>query len=87
MGNHDETRRLIFEEPTSAKVTFKAAKSLLEKEGFKYTKGSGSRRKFIHEKTKVVVFLHEPHGKELCKDAVDDIKEALKNVRAKTKAS
>jgi predicted RNA binding protein YcfA (HicA-like mRNA interferase family) len=86
MGNRDETKRLIFEEPTSAKVTFKAAKSLLENEGFKYTKGSGSRRKFIHEKTKVVVFLHEPHGKELCKDAVSDIRDALKKVGVKPDA-
>ncbi len=29
--------------------------------GYRELKGSGSRRKFVHEKTKAIISLHEPH--------------------------
>ena len=80
MGKHDETIRLIFQEPTSAKVKYKDAKSLLESLGAEYSKGSGSRRKFFLPEVGGngrLIILHEPHGKELCKDAVDDIRDVL----------
>jgi len=43
-------------------------------------KGKGSRRKFFFPKIGEdgrVISLHEPHGKELCEAAVEDIREVL----------
>lgn len=31
------------------------------------TKGSGSRRKFVHRETKVTISLHEPHPANILK--------------------
>lgn len=46
--------------------------------GYQEIKGSGSRRKFINQKTKVSVSLHEPHPKpEMKRYAIDIIIEHL----------
>lgn len=47
--------------------------------GYEITKGSGSRRKFIHTKTRQLIILHEPHPKKVLKlYALEIIIEALK---------
>ena len=52
---------------------------IMVKFGYKEIKGSGSRRKFIHDKTKVTVSLHKPHPKPTLKMyAIDIIIEHLK---------
>ena len=80
MGKHNKIIRLIFQNPTSSQVNYKDAKALLESLGAEYSKGNGSRRKFffpnIGDSGRVII-LHEPHGKELCKDTVDDIRDVL----------
>ena len=48
--------------------------------GFKTLSNSGSRRKFVHEETKKIIIMHEPHpGNEVksynIKDAVKALKE------------
>ena len=46
---------------------------IMVKFGYKEIKGSGSRRKFIHDKTKVTVSLHKPHPKPTLKMYAIDI--------------
>lgn len=89
MGKREETLRLIFEEPTSAKVSFKAVKSLLEGLGGEYIKSGGSRRKFYFETlgNGRTLSLHEPHGKDLCKAAVEDIRDVLIEMKVRPESS
>lgn len=52
---------------------------IMVKFGYREIKGSGSRRKFINNKTKVTVSLHRPHPKPILKMyAIDIIIEHLK---------
>lgn len=47
--------------------------------GYQEKRGAGSRKKFIHSKTKVTISLHEPHPKSIMKVyAIDIIIEHLK---------
>lgn len=80
VAKRDETIRLIFQRPTSSKVTFSDVRALLESLGGEYRTGKGSRRKFIIdiEDDRRILIMHEPHGgKEICKDAVDQVREIL----------
>ena len=59
--------------------TWSELESLLAGFGYRQEVGSGSRRKFIHEKTGVVISLHEPHPrKELKTYQVRDVLAHLK---------
>jgi len=76
----NETIRLIFQKPTSSKVVFNDLRALLEGLGGEYRTGKGSRRKFVFQigEEKRILIMHEPHGgKEICKDAVDQVREIL----------
>lgn len=41
--------------------TWKELQAIMAHFGYQEMKGGGSRRKFIHPKTKVIISLHEPH--------------------------
>lgn len=41
--------------------TWKEMQTIMSHFGYDEIKGGGSRRKFINQKTKVIVSLHEPH--------------------------
>lgn len=59
--------------------TWSELEIIMLKLGYREKKGSGSRRKFIHDKTKVAVSLHKPHPKPVMKMyAIDIIIEHLK---------
>jgi predicted RNA binding protein YcfA (HicA-like mRNA interferase family) len=48
--------------------TWKELQTIMIHFGYKEIKGGGSRRKFIHSETLVVVSLHEPHPKPQIKE-------------------
>jgi predicted RNA binding protein YcfA (HicA-like mRNA interferase family) len=59
--------------------TWSELETLLKGLGYQLEMGSGSRRKFIHEKTAVVLSLHQPHpANELKAYQVRDILAHLK---------
>lgn len=59
--------------------TWKELQSIMLHFGYEEKKGGGSRRKFIHNSTKVMVSLHEPHPRPVLKMyAMDLIIEHLK---------
>lgn len=48
-------------------LTWREIQSVLFHFGYEELKGGGSRRKFVHSKTKVSISLHEPHPKPILK--------------------
>ena len=61
--------------------TWKELETIMTHFGYDELKGGGSRRKFVHGKTKAVVSLHEPHPRPILKAyAVDLIIEHLTEV-------
>jgi hypothetical protein len=59
--------------------TWQELQVIMSQFDYQKKKGAGSRRKFIHSKTKVVISLHEPHPKPVMKAyAIDIVIEHLK---------
>lgn len=85
-----ETKRLIFEEPTSATVKYSDAVKLMESLGGELRKKKGSKRFLYFPEGGQMIHFHEPHGKgkELCKEAVEDFRDVIKQIdNAKKKDS
>lgn len=62
-------------------LTWNELQTIMIHFGYTEIKGGGSRRKFVHGKTKAIVSLHEPHPKPILKAyAVDLVVEHLKEV-------
>lgn len=60
--------------------TWNELKTILLYYGYHEKKGAGSRRKFINERTKRILCLHEPHPRPILKRyALEIIIEHLKN--------
>lgn len=60
--------------------TWDEACTVMKACGFALLKRSGSRRRFVHEVTRVKVFIHEPHPQPTLKAyAIDDLITGLKN--------
>lgn len=73
-----KTLEKIFEQPTRADVKWKEAKSLLIAIGATVTEGSGSRIAVdINERT---FTMHKPHGKELMRYQVRDIRDFFTDI-------
>ncbi len=52
---------------------------LLNSYGFELLKGNGSRRKFCHPESKLIISLHEPHPQNTIKQyAIDIVINSLK---------
>ena len=59
--------------------TWQELQTIMTQLGYQEKKGGGSRRKFVHVKTKVTISLHESHPKpEMKSYALDIIIEYLK---------
>lgn len=71
--------RSIFAVPTRSKVQYKDVKALLVHLGAEVREGSGSRVKFYFADINGgrILSLHRPHAKELCKAAVEDVRDIL----------
>ena len=64
----------------SSDFTWTEAVTVMKLHGFVLLNGSGSSRKFIHEVTRVKVFIHEPHPENILKRyAQEDLIQGLKN--------
>jgi hypothetical protein len=55
--------------PTPVDITWTSLKRCLGQLGYDMHVGGGSRRRFVNQATKAVIFLHEPHP-EPCVKAV-----------------
>lgn len=72
MAKKDKLKAKLLNRPKD--FTWTELESLLGSLGFEQFKGKGSRRKFIHAESKVMINLHEPHpGKILKMYVVDQI--------------
>lgn len=59
--------------------TWSELQAIMTHFGYEEIKGTGSRRKFIHHKTKILISLHEPHPKpDLKRYALEIIIDHLK---------
>jgi hypothetical protein len=74
MARQQKTLERIQAKPTPSDLRWEELRALLEWLGYRMLKGDGARRKFVHQETKAVLALHEPHkpatvGKK-CLDSV-----------------
>lgn len=65
MSTFDKTMERLFSRPTD--FTWNELKTILWHVGYIEKKGKGSRRKFIHCRTKHTICLHEPHPRPVVK--------------------
>ena len=47
--------------PPAADIKWNELKAILEHLGYEMLTNSGSRRKFVHTRTKALIICHEPH--------------------------
>ncbi|HCT2507485.1 type II toxin-antitoxin system HicA family toxin [Aeromonas dhakensis] len=77
MGTRDKLWDRLHSKPKD--FTWQELTTLLKSLGFEAMNGSGSRRKFVHTKTKKLIILHEPHPEKTIKEYA--IKEVIENLR------
>jgi predicted RNA binding protein YcfA (HicA-like mRNA interferase family) len=56
--------------PTPTDIRWGEVENELKRYGFRKTNGNGSRRRFYHSKSKVLVLIHEPHPQPTIKPYV-----------------
>lgn len=61
MSKHQKALDRICAKPPAANIKWNELKAVLEHLGYEMLKNSGSRRKFVHTKTKALIICHEPH--------------------------
>lgn len=65
MGKQEKLRSRLLSKPKD--FTWDELTSLLIHFEFELLKGNGSRRKFVHNATKTIINLHEPHPDKVLK--------------------
>jgi hypothetical protein len=65
MSKQEKLSRRLLSKPKD--FTWSELVSLMVALGFHMEKSSGSGRKFIHEETEAVLFIHEPHPSKVLK--------------------
>ncbi len=77
MGKADKLLARLLSLPRD--FTWDELLAVMIKHGFELHKGSGSRRKFVHEESGLTVALHEPHpGKILKRYQLQDVIDGLR---------
>ncbi|MEO8161303.1 MAG: type II toxin-antitoxin system HicA family toxin [Arenimonas sp.] len=61
MSRHSKALVRIQASPTPSDLKWEELQSLLEHLGYQCINNHGSRRKFVHEVTKAIISLHNPH--------------------------
>ena len=61
MSKHEKALDRLRAKPPAADIKWNELKALLEHLGYEMLKNSGSRRKFVHSKTKALIICHAPH--------------------------
>lgn len=79
MSKHQKALERLCQNPPPADFKWAELQQVLEHLDYELFKGKGSRRKFIHRKTKHIIICHEPHpspdvGKACIKDVVENLK-------------
>ena len=79
MAKKDKLKARLLSRPKD--FTWSELESLLGSLGFELLKGKGSRRKFVHTESKILINLHEPHpGNILKMYVIDQVIEKLKEL-------
>lgn len=65
MSSHDKLLKRLLSKPADFKWT--ELLTLLASFDFESLNGSGSRRKFRHKDTNILIIAHEPHPKKIMK--------------------
>ena len=80
MSKHQKALDRICAKPPAANIKWNELKAVLEHLGYEMLKNSGSRRKFVHTKTKALIICHEPHpSPDVDKGCISDVAAHLKN--------
>ena len=61
MSKHQKALDRLRTKPPAADIKWGELKAVLEHLGYEMLKNNGSRRKFVHTKTKALIICHEPH--------------------------
>jgi predicted RNA binding protein YcfA (HicA-like mRNA interferase family) len=61
MSKHEKALIRLRAKPPPADLKWNELKAVLEHLGYEMLKNNGSRRKFVHAKTKALIICHEPH--------------------------
>jgi predicted RNA binding protein YcfA (HicA-like mRNA interferase family) len=61
MSKHLKALAKLRARPVPVDFKWDELKGVLEHLGYQMLKNSGSRRKFVHSKTKALIICHEPH--------------------------
>jgi predicted RNA binding protein YcfA (HicA-like mRNA interferase family) len=61
MSKHQKALDRLRAKPPASDFKWTELKALLEHLGYRMLTNSGSRRKFVHTKTKALIICHEPH--------------------------
>jgi len=79
MAKKDKLKARLLSHPKD--FSWSELESLLGSLGFELLKGKGSRRKFVHTESKILINLHEPHPEKVLKKyMVDQVIEKLKEL-------
>lgn len=65
MGKRDKLWKRLHSKPKD--FTWQELTSLLHGLGYESFNGNGSRRRFVHSETKMIINLHEPHPTSIIK--------------------
>lgn len=65
MSKYDKLIKRLLSKPKD--FEWSEAVTILESMGFEMIRGAGSRRKFCHKQSKLVISIHEPHPKKIMK--------------------
>lgn len=61
MSKHEKLLKKICAQPAPKDIKWEELKTVLEHLGYRMLNGAGSRRKFVHQTTKSLIMVHEPH--------------------------
>lgn len=61
MSKHQKALQRLCAKPPPSDFTWSELKTVLEQLDYAMLKNSGSRRKFVHRRTKALIICHEPH--------------------------
>ncbi|HIF9111639.1 hypothetical protein UB37_19660 [Photobacterium iliopiscarium] len=79
MGKQEKLEAKLLTRPKD--FTWSELESLLGRLGFDLIKGKGSRRKFYHKDSKILINLHEPHPEKVLKRyMIDQVIEKLEEL-------
>lgn len=81
MSQAEKLLQKLIAQPPPKDLTWNQLKKVMEANGFRLLKNSGSRRKFVHQETHRVIIIHEPHPQPTLKPyAIKRVVETLEEM-------